>query len=76
MENEQEYEQLTRLRAEVENIHVSSKQVGALSELLYTATETGFIELSYDHGQLERIIALVQISRKYAAAGVPKELRM
>ena len=63
------------LEEELAQIEVDSETLDAMTELAYTASETGCIPIKYHHkSDIVTAIRLVRMAEKYKA-GVPDKLR-
>jgi hypothetical protein len=70
-------DQRDNLSKEMNEIKVDKATLRALSELTYTASETGLIPFAFhDEADMAAMVRLVELSRLYATSGVPSKLRM
>lgn len=73
MEDCKQYDNLMR---EMESLDIDDETIDALSELTYTAEETGVLQFSVAHEDCRTIIALVRLAERYSSGKVPSHLRM
>jgi len=66
------------LTEELESIVIHKEIIGAMNELMYTAYETGIIDIKFHDNPADdfiTIIKIVKLAEKYQT-GVPNKLRM
>lgn len=68
--------QRTNLKEAMNTVHVDSKTISALDELMYTAYETSILEFKlHDNDDLYTLIQLVHLAERYKDQ-VPEKVRM
>lgn len=76
MDDDDSCNQYDNLLQEIDTLDISDGVIDALSELCYTADETGVLPFAVSHEDCRTVIALVLLAERYGSDGVPASLRM